>query len=255
MSLGLIRPAHPASNPVTQRTPTRYPLRDGADPAAAGVYGVSEAAGYLHLPARTVRDWAFGREYPTGGGRARSVALIEPADPNGRRLSFLNLVEIHIIASLRRVHRVKAQPVRRAIAYLKKEFGSRRPLLDHHMLTDGTSLFVERYGSLVSVSEAGQLHIRECLEAHLQRVEWDENHHPIRLYPFTHPGTTTAPRFVAINPRVRMGQPCIAGTGVPTAIIAQRHAAGDSVAGLAADYGRSAEEVEEAIRYERRAAA
>jgi uncharacterized protein (DUF433 family) len=240
---------------VAQRTQTRSTLRDGSNPIEVGVYGIAEAGGYLLLPPRTVRDWAFGRDYPIGGGRARSVALIEPADPANRRLSFLNLVELHVIASLRRVHRVKAQPVRRAIGYLKKEFGSRHPLLDRQMMTDGTSLFVERYGQLVNVSEAGQLHIRECLEAHLKRIEWDENHLPIRLFPFTRPGTTNAPLYVAINPRVRLGQPCIAGTGIPTNIIAQRHTAGDSVSQLAADYGLPPEKIEEAIRYERRAAA
>ena len=40
----------------------------------------------------------------------------------------------------------------------------------------------------------------------------------------------------------------IAGTGIPTFIIAERYAAGDSSADLAKDYGRSQEEIEEAVR-------
>jgi uncharacterized protein (DUF433 family) len=59
---------------------------------------------------------------------------------------------------------------------------------------------------------------------------------------------------VVINPRIRFGQPCIAGTRIPTAIIRERFEAGDSQEELAEDYGRRKEEIEEALRYESRAA-
>ncbi len=42
----------------------------------------------------------------------------------------------------------------------------------------------------------------------------------------------------------------IAGTGVPTEVIAERLIAGDSLVHLAEDYGLTAEQVEAALRWE-----
>jgi uncharacterized protein (DUF433 family) len=42
----------------------------------------------------------------------------------------------------------------------------------------------------------------------------------------------------------------VAGTGVPTAAVAERYKAGDSIDDLADDYGISRQQVEEAVRCE-----
>jgi uncharacterized protein (DUF433 family) len=57
-------------------------------------------------------------------------------------------------------------------------------------------------------------------------------------------------RLVVIDPRVQFGRPCLAGTGVPTAVVIQRFNAGEELSSLADDYGRDVKEFEEAIRYE-----
>jgi uncharacterized protein (DUF433 family) len=235
-------------------TNTSRPAHNPGGITDAPAYFIAEAAHYLNLPSRTVRDWVCGRDYPTDAGQVRSAPLVKPADPEQSLLSFLNLVELHVIGSIRRVHRVKPRALRKAIDYLEKTFHSKHPLLNQKMLTDGKGLFIERYGNLVDISDDGQMRLREALEAYLQRVEWDENHIPIRLFPFTRTAYENAPQLVVIDPRIRSGQPCIVGTRVPTSIIAERHKSGDSVSDLAADYGRTPEEIEEALRYESRAA-
>lgn len=75
-----------------------------------------------------------------------------------------------------------------------------------------------------------------------------ENGLAVRLYPFTREPAEDAPRSVLIDPRKRFGQPTI--VGVPTEVIRDRFQGGDSVAGLAKDYGITSEQVEEVIRYE-----
>jgi uncharacterized protein (DUF433 family) len=122
------------------------------------------------------------------------------------------------------------------------------------MLTDGKSLFIEQYGEVVNISTEGQMEMKVLLDAYLKRIKWDEKGIPIRLFPFTREEYDKAPSFVSIDPRIRSGKPCISGTGIPTSIIAERREAGDSIALLAKDYGRSQEEIAEAIRYESRAA-
>jgi uncharacterized protein (DUF433 family) len=75
---------------------------------------------------------------------------------------------------------------------------------------------------------------------------------PERLYPFSRVPVEGSLRVVVMDPAIRFGRPTVAGHGTPTDILFERHQAGDSVADLADDYGLSAQEVEEAIRYEAR---
>ena len=125
------------------------------------------------------------------------------------------------------------------------------------MLTDGKDLFIKQYGQLVTISQDGQMALKRILERYLDRVERDPSGIPIRLYPFTRKlkePQPESPRFIAIDPTIRFGEPCIAGTRIPTSIIVARQTAGDSFDSLAKDYGRPTEEIEEAIRYEGRVA-
>jgi uncharacterized protein (DUF433 family) len=95
--------------------------------------------------------------------------------------------------------------------------------------------------------------MKTIMAAYLKRIKWDRAGIPIRLFPFTRERYAESPEIVSIDPKIRFGRPCIAGTRIPTAIISERHQAGDSIDLLAKDYGRNAEEIEEAIRYEGRA--
>jgi uncharacterized protein (DUF433 family) len=213
----------------------------GANPIDLPAYTVAAAAHYLRLPLTTVRYWALGR--------AHYRAVILAADPGERLLSFRNLVELHVLGAVRRQHAVSLPKVRRAVEYLRREFGSEHPLSDEEMLAARRHLFVKRLGQLIEASEHGQLAIEKMLEAHLRRVGRDPSGVPIRLFPFTRP-KPEGPQSVVIDPRVQFGRPCIHGSGVPTAVVAQRFKAGESTAALADDYRRPVEDIEEAIRYE-----
>ncbi len=118
------------------------------------------------------------------------------------------------------------------------------------MLTDGKDLFVEQLGRLVNINRDGQLVMRELIEAYLLRIDRDPAGLPIRLFPFTRTRIDESPRFIAMDPRVQFGRPCIAGTGIPTSIIAERYRAGDSIEALSEDYGQESRYIQEAIRFE-----
>jgi uncharacterized protein (DUF433 family) len=59
-------------------------------------------------------------------------------------------------------------------------------------------------------------------------------------------------RDIVSTPDVCCGAPRIEGTGVPTSIIAERYAAGDSLAQLAYDYDLWSPDIEAALRFELR---
>jgi uncharacterized protein (DUF433 family) len=140
--------------------------------------------------------------------------------------------------------------VRKATDYLKKQLGSEHPLAEQRFVTDKVDLFVEMFGRLVNISQEGQLAMKDLIESHLRRVERDTSGLPVRLYPFTRERKPEEPRIIVIDPNMSFGRPALAGTGIATAIIAQRYKAGESIEELAEDYGRSKSDIEEAIRCE-----
>lgn len=221
------------------------------DPRELPAYRLVEAARYLRLPSRTLRNWLVGWDYPTQGGPRSSVRLIEPASSQPLLLSFVNLTEAHVLAAIRRKHNLSLHAVRKSLDYLTRKHPSSHPLIDQQFETDGVSLFVDFYGNLENISQEGQTEIRECVKAYLERIERDPAGIPIKLYPYTRDGDEPQPRSVVIDPRVAFGRPVLAGTGISTAVVAERFDAGEALADLASDYGRRQEEIEEAIRVER----
>jgi uncharacterized protein (DUF433 family) len=59
---------------------------------------------------------------------------------------------------------------------------------------------------------------------------------------------------VVIDPQVAFGKPVLVNTGIPTATVAERYKAGESVDDLAEDYDLKRAQIEEAIRCELKAA-
>lgn len=102
-------------------------IYDGRDPREVGAHGVSDAARMIDVPPATLRSWVT----------AGPERLIAPADPHGRRLSFHNLVEAHVLRALRTRHAVQMKHVRAAIAYAEQDLGIERLLLSKEMQTAG----------------------------------------------------------------------------------------------------------------------
>jgi len=212
---------------------------------------MAEAAHYLGVPPSTLRSWFAGQPYTHRGEQRLFRAVIRPADPKTLGLSFSNLVEAYVLTAIRRKHKIGLPTIRRGLEYLVTKLGAKRPLLEERFATHGAKLFVERVKEIINLSQTGQVEMTELIRAHLERVERDAKGVPVKLYPFI--GTRFVrdqPRTVVIDPRVSFGRPVIAGTGIPTAILAERFKAGDQPAELAKDYGASEEAIWDAIRCE-----
>lgn len=224
----------------------------GDDLRSRAVYSLPEAARILRVSEATLRHWVLGREsrLPSGGGGA--APLIIAAGKGGlERLSFFNLVEGHRLQVLRGVHRVPMPGIRAAVAWLKERHGAEVPLL--HLETDGRRLFIRAKGYWISASEAGQTVLSEGVAPCEFRIESDEAGLPLRFYPFTRaPKGSAQPTAVVIDPEVAFGRPVLKDTRIPTALVAERHAAGEAPETLAIDYDLPLESVNEAIRYEQR---
>jgi uncharacterized protein (DUF433 family) len=228
----------------------RKPAASDRDSSA---YTLAEAARYLRLPAATLRSWVLGRQYPTAEGSGEFPPLMRPASRRPPLLSFANLIEAHVLRSLRTEHGVPVKALRSALGYAEKELGIDRLLLRPELRTDAGKVFLERYGKLIELSASGQLAMRRLFDEHLKRVEWDSSKFPARLYPFLWTAAPSEERPIVIDPRIAFGRPVVQRKGVSTSAIAERIDAGETVQDIAADYDLGPSEVEQAILYERAA--
>lgn len=197
---------------------------------------------YLKVPYTTLRYWL---------GLNNVAAIIAPAATNPVWLSFMNLLESHALAGMRKLYNLKLPKVRRALRKVGEEVpGQKHPLVTQVFLTDRKDLFIERMDKLVNVSSKSEQLSLDFYRMYLERVERNPKG-LFRFFPFVVEPSPSEPRTIEINPAVGFGKPVIAGTGISTAIIASRFNARESIAALAEEYGRTPEEIEEAIRWER----
>jgi uncharacterized protein (DUF433 family) len=220
----------------------------------SAAYTLAEAARYTRLPVATLRSWVLGRQYPTAGGSSGVFPpLIRPVSKQPPWLSFSNLIEAHVLRSLRTEHGVPVKALRDALAYAEKTLGIDRLLLRPELRTEPGKVFLERYGELIELTASGQLAMRRLFAEHLKRVEWDASRFPVRLYPFLSASAPSEERSIVIDPRIAFGRPVVIRQGVSTSTIAERIDAGESVDDVARDYDLGASEIEQAIVYERAA--
>ncbi len=228
-------------------------MQEKDDPRETPAYTLLEAARYLRLPTATLRSWVVGRPYPRASGVAHFQPLIRPPSRQPPNLSFLNLIEAHVLRSLRTEHGVSLKSLRKALSYAERHLDIERLLLNKQLCTEAGKVFLEQYGKLIELSASGQLAMRKVFEEHLKRLEWGELQFPIRLYPFLSSSSNSTARPIAIDSQIAFGRPIIVRKGVSTQAIADRIDAGETVNELALDYDLKPLEIEEAVLYERAA--
>jgi uncharacterized protein (DUF433 family) len=219
----------------------------------AAAYTLAEAAHYARLPAATLRSWVLGRQYPVAVGSGRFPPLIRPASQRPPLLSFSNLIEAHVLRSLRTEHGVPVKALRSALAFAERELGIDRLLLRPELRTDAGRVFLDRYGQLIDLTASGQLAMRRVFAEHLKRVEWDSSRFPVRLFLFVSAAAPSEECPIVIDPRIAFGRPVVLRKGISTSAIAGRIDAGESVEAIAADYELGPSDIEHAILYERAA--
>ena len=227
-------------------TPPGPDIYGGMDPVAMPAYSFRDAARVLHVPETTLRAWSRGQN------NFAPVILID--DPEGKFLSFRNLVELHVLTAIRRQYGISMQATRRAVQFIAEHLGGTHPFASIGMLTDGRDLIVRQGSELLNASRAGQLEM-SIVEAFLERIEFDVEGQVARLYPFATSAIEGAPRSIVIDPRVQFGRPCLVGKGIPTEEVIERFRAGEGISEIARDFEIEPDQVEAAIRFEHLVAA
>lgn len=200
-------------------------------------YGVREAAGYAHVSGQTIRNWEKLTNRPSALSKRDA----------GRRLSYLQLVEVAIVAAATKAG-VKLATIRATREYMSRQFEADFPFAEYRFKTDGKSLFIDYIdvigrdgdGKLLEASGKGQLAWSNII-GRLQEFDYEDD-----LATRWHvAGKRSA---VIIDPRVQFGRPSV--RGVPTWIIAARSEAGEDIAYIARDFGVPKSAIADALAFE-----
>lgn len=225
-----------------------FDLYGGRDPRELPAYTFRELALSLRMPESTLRAWTLGQ-----AGFQKLLSI--PRDPRGvYELSFYNLIEIYVLAQLRKAHDMSMPQVRRCIEVLRNELQTEHPIIDAEFLMLGSRLYAEHGARVVNLTRPeGQYLFADAVRDLLTRVDKGPMGYE-RFYPkLPNKVGLVTERYkpVVVDPEVSFGRPRIAGTGIPTEVIADRHRGGDSIRFIAEDLHISVTKVRQALEFEK----
>jgi len=163
-------------------------------------------------------------------------------------LSFINLVEIHMLTGISLVHEVRTQNVHAAL-HDKRNYYGPHPLASRVLLTEDIDLFARNLGEVGNHFGPPKQDLIDVISAYRKRIEWEDNE-PVVLFPFPTANALDGRKSVMIDPRISFGRLVISGTGIVTEIVVERFRAGESIDDLAKDYRRDRLEIEDVLRVE-----
>lgn len=225
-------------------------LYGGRDPRDLPRYSYPEAARATGVPESTVAAWVRGQLYARKHDDGYFEPVIQRPDPDDRRLSFFNLIEVFVLRHLRRnVEPVKLGTVREALDVAQKRFGITRLLIHEDLRFRAGQLFLDRLGELEQLSRTQQLVMRGILLDSLQRIDFKERL-PTDFWPTERLTPNTGKKLILVSPFVSFGRPVVRRVGVSTGAIADRLNAGEEPDDVLKDYELEQSELDEALAYE-----
>ena len=218
-------------------------------------YPLAVAARYVGANPSTLRAWLFGRTYVAAKSRRQAAPALTATHAPGVPISFLDLVEAHVLLTIRLGCHIPMRRFRTAVEYLRKEMGD-----DLHRLArrdfchDKRDLFIRlEHGKLLSLSERGQYVDEMIMADGLRQLQYGDDDYVGRFFPrFEGQGLQNR---VVLDPTVNFGRPCLSERGIDIDVIARRFRVGEKIAELAEDYGLTPADVKEALRWHERLAA
>ena len=191
-----------------------------------GIYDLVEAARMIRRDPYTVAQWTQEEE-PLH------------AVPDSPFLCFLDVISLYVISEFRR-RNVSVKEIRRGSEYLTDKLHIPYPFAHQQLATAGEAFF-GKIGEWYDVGKRGQGTFETMIRDVLQPIEYGEE----ELAEIWRPA-----QGVWVNPLVQAGTPCIDGTRVPTRLVADLTAAGDTLSEIAKDFALDISQIKAAVDYE-----
>lgn len=216
-------------------------------------YTIAQAARLADTTPATVRRWLVG--YAAPGHRMAPVfgAKQQPEEGEQLLVSFLELVEIAVVARFRQGaegHPVSLDRLRRAHAYARDAFNLPYPFASLNLRERGGHVlheFAEQrdsgaHGLVLSLN--GQWELPGLVRQELRHLDFEQRDSlALRWFP---KGRSVP---IVLDPRIAAGRPVIYRRGVTLETIAARWRAGEPITSIAEDYELEPSTVESVLRY------
>ncbi|MGH7560680.1 MAG: DUF433 domain-containing protein [Gemmatimonadales bacterium] len=223
----------------------------GKNPVDLPRYTYRDAGRATGVPATTVAAWFRGQAWHKGKSAGFFKPVLQRPDFKDPRLSYNNLLEVHILRALRTTHEVRLEKVREAILTAEQKYNVPRLLLSNQLHAGGGELFLSTYSELVHITIGNQTVMRDLFVQYLKRITVEEAETDLlSFYPFPKNPALGTQKLILVSPHVAFGAAVISRLGVTTATIASRADAGEERASIVEDYGLQEDEFDEAVLYE-----
>lgn len=215
---------------------TRAAERSRSSPAIFGVglYTIPEAALLLDRHFNTVRSWVQ---------KGLAPAPVHLAFGETTILSFHDLISLMVVRRLRD-EGVELHSIRSAEEYLRTKWHFPRPYATERILTDGQGVFVAlEHGGYTSADRQGQETLAGVIREILHDVTYDAVTELADCW-------KRKDGLVALRPDIQFGQPCIVGTRLTTATVAELVHAGDKPEFVSESYSVPLPQIIAALEFE-----
>lgn len=209
------------------------------------VYPLAQVARIVGCNEGTLRTWLRGRNYVSGGEKRRSKPMFGNSFEARAALTFLDLVEAHMLHLVRKGYGIPMKNFRAAMEYLRGIGGDTHFLAHRDFVHDRRHLYLRDDRHLISLSERGQHVNTVVINDGLKQLMYGEDGYAEKFFPIIKGRQQQA---VMLNPIIGYGQPTLTRLGVNISAISSRFDAGEHLADLASDYGATNEELEDALR-------
>lgn len=201
-------------------------------------YSVNESARYSGTTSQTVAYWHYygGKVGPAITGKEK-----------GKPLSYLQLIEVAFVATMRKY--MTLQKIRKAREYASQTFEVEYPFAELRWKTEGRHLLLNlqdfegdaEVDSLIVADQAGQEAWESAMAERFEQFDYEQGlalvwHVLGKKYP------------IIIDPRISFGAPII--HGLPTWVVKGRYEAGETIQEIYGDFHLKKEDIVHALKFE-----
>lgn len=212
------------------------------------LYSVTEAASYVGVPRTTFDTWVSGYERQTASRSTVRGPLLTRVGGGQKTVPFIGLVEGAVLAAFRETG-LPMQRIRPAIERLREEGHLEHALASRRLYTDGAQVLFDYAATthdkqlrLLTVVVSGQRVFHEVIDRYLKRITYGDDGWAARIVL-----PATKRELLVVDPDRAFGQPTFIRGGARLVDIRSRVEAGESLRGVARDFGVPLADVRDAL--------
>lgn len=206
-----------------------------------GVFLTSDVAEILQLPYSKVRRWIV----ELWDNRLAIEGTYSFGVDGNKAVNFYTLIEFYTFYQLR-LKGVSAQKIQKVHKTISKELNTPYPFATN-IRTDGKEIWYDYLDELVNANGKQQLDMKSLLDPFLHKIEFGKNNLAELYFPLD------KSKNIVVDPKKQFGQPIINGRSLRIDSIRKLYEGGETKKTICLLYDLKTSEVEDALRYYKRA--